>query len=41
VRHARLLADKPESQASVANQKAVISLLDNEWSLNAAPVAAR
>jgi hypothetical protein len=35
-RYARLLADKPEGQAKVAEQKAGITFLDYDWGLNVA-----
>ena len=36
-RYAKLLADKPESEARVAEQKAGIAFLDYDWGLNVAP----
>lgn len=40
-RYAKLLSDKPESQAKIADQKAAIGFLDYDWGLNAAPAAVR
>jgi hypothetical protein len=35
-RYAKLLADSPEAQAKIADQKAGITFLEYDWSLNAA-----
>ena len=35
-RYAKLLSDSPEAQAKIAEQKAMISFLEYDWSLNAA-----